>query len=281
MPPGSGGLLGYIVEGINALSARTSQPFLDSGFQMLHALIVFRLTIFGMYAMRYRSLDGVMSGLADLVVKIGICMLLMTFYVTPAPASLGGMTFPDLIVNQMIWMTQQLDAGMIQSAADHLQELLAKFMQPGWLNFAAILNYLVLFIGVVAGTVLALMQVALPMIGVAVLKLLGPFFIPFILVPGFDRWFHGWFSFLVENAMTPVVAVAFLNVMEVVIFNFVTVTPDVITEDAYPIYMVTGLAVVISFDYAMWKVGSFTAAIFRGGSGGSSDALLASLLGTR
>ena len=99
--------------------------------------------------------------------------------------------------------------------------------------------------------------------------LLGPIFVPFLIVPKLDWLFWSWFKAFVQYSFLPVVALAFLMIFERFVFQYLTTLPPGITEDLYMVYGLQAFVVVGVFTVGILLVPSLTNSIFSGKGGES------------
>ena len=106
------------------------------------------------------------------------------------------------------------------------------------------------------------------MIATAVCGLLGPIFVPFIIVPHFEWMFWSWLKAFIQFAFIQVVAFAYLMIFERFVFQFLTTVPVGITEDQYLLYGVQCMVVIGTFALGTLLIPALTGAIFSGGGAG-------------
>src|SRR5207245_6747447 len=147
-----------------------------------------------------------------------------------------GLSFSDLITDKAHEYANILAARSLELGFDQLDELWQDFVQPdAWAILANLLYWLLLIVITIA-KVLSLAIVAFGLIASAVCALLGPIFVPFLIVPKLDWLFWSWFKAFVQYSFLPVVALAFLMIFERFIFQYLTTLPPGMTEGLYVVY---------------------------------------------
>src|SRR3970282_1501254 len=153
---------------------------------------------------------------------------LIAYYESPLPGI--GVSFSNLVTDQAHVFANILDARSLELVFDHLDTLWGHFVQPDAWSILANLLYWLLLIGVTLAKVLSLAMVACGLIASGVCALLGPIFVPFLIVPKLDWLFWSWFKAFIQYSFVPVVAFAFLMIFERFIFQYLTTLPAGIKE---------------------------------------------------
>jgi hypothetical protein len=209
------------------------------------------------------------AGFVRLVLFLSIGYALVTFYDVPMPGI--GYTLPQLIVRQVSWMVGLLHTTAITDIHRAIDECWYRAEKPSLFNLVAGFMY------VVFGALCGLMKLALFFViafgdvATAVLIVLGPLFIPFLIVPYLDFLFWAWFRSLLIYAFYQVVAEVYVNVWASFLLHVLDPfrggldVRDLITVFAYMVM------VALSFVFGMLLVPSIVRSLFTG-SGGESIA---------
>lgn len=261
-------IVGTVQQAITSLLTTYEPAFLRIGFTLFVAFATILLVWQGVRMMLSQdSLGDHMFGFAKLLLFVSFGYSLIAFYETPLPGI--GMSFSNLITDQTHHFANILDARSLELTFDHLDQLWQKFVQPDPWSILANLLYWLLLIVVTIAKVVALAVVAFGLIASAVCALLGPVFVPFLIVPKLDWLFWSWFKAFVQYSFMPVVAFAFLMIFERFVFQFVTTLPPGITEDLYMVYGLQALVVIGVFCLGIFLIPSLTSSIFSGRGGES------------
>ncbi len=261
-------LLPTVQQAISNLLLTYEPEFIRFGLQLFLALATIILTWRGIRMMfEHDGLGEQMFDFAKLLLFVSFGYGLITFYETPLPGI--GVSFSNLITDQAHYFTSVLEARAFDNMYRHLDELSAHFMQPDpWSILANLIYWTVLLLVAIAKGI-SLAVIAFGLIASAVCALLGPIFVPFLIVPKLDWLFWNWLKAFIQYSFMPVVAIAVLMIFEQFIFRYVTTLPPMILQADYGVYALQAVAVVGTFVIGMLLVPSLTSNIFTG-SGGES-----------
>lgn len=215
---------------------------------------------------------------------------MLQFYDTPF---VGSWTFPRLIVAQgdalmRLFGAEILAQGMatvMELATDHMRLVgeeagkinLWNAFRTGGKQVAhlalliAILSSFVL--GMIVVIALALAQVLFAQSAIAVLALLGPLFIPFMIVPKMDFLFWGWFKAMLQYSLYGAIAAAMVSVWTRIIMGFAraleaeTFTINSLTA-ATGLWAVPVFGVIVCAIVSIMKIGDIAGMIVGAGSDG-------------
>ena len=261
-------LLPTIQQAIANLLTTYEPEFLRFGYTLFLSFATILIAWQGIAMMFSReALGDQMFDFAKLLLWISFGYALITFYEAPLPGI--GVSFSNLITNQAHYFQSVLEARAFDNIYRHFDELTDHFMQPDAWSILANLMYWTVLLLVAVAKALSLAVIAFGLIASAVCGLLGPIFVPFLIVPRLDWLFWGWLKSFVQYSFIPVVAIAFLMIFEQFIFRYVTTLPQGITEAEYGIYALQAVAVIITFVVGMLLVPALTSNIFSGGGGES------------
>jgi type IV secretory pathway VirB6-like protein len=261
-------LVPTIQQAITSLLTTHEPEFLRFGYGLFMAFATIVLAWEGIRLML--SNDGLsdkMFDFAKLLLFVSFGYALITFYESPLPGI--GVSFSNLITDQTAYFQSVLEARAFDNLYQHLDDLASRFVQPdAWSILANLLYWTVLLLVAVAKAI-SLAVIAFGLIASAVCGLLGPIFVPFLILPKLDWLFWSWLKAFVQYSFIPVVAIAFLMIFERFIYRYVTTLPPNISSAEYGIYGLQAAAVIITFVVGMLLVPSLTNNIFSGGGGES------------
>src|SRR5713226_2806445 len=260
-------IVATIQQAITSLLTTYEPEFLRLGYSLFVAFATILIVWQGIRMMLSgESLGKHMFDFAKLLLFISFGYSLVAFYESPIPGV--GVSFSNLITDQAANFANILDARSLELTFDHLDELWDRFVQPDtWAILPNLLYWLVLIIIALAKAA-ALGAITYGMIATAVCGLLGPIFVPFLIVPHFEFMFWGWLKSFIQFAFIQVVAFAYLMIFERFVFQFLTTVPVGITEDQYLLYGVQSIVVIATFALGTLLIPSLTGAIFSGGGAG-------------
>jgi hypothetical protein len=247
----------------------TYEPaFLQFGYSMFLSFATLLIAWQGIRMMfTSEALGERIFGFAKMLLFVSFGYSLIAFYESPLPGI--GVSFSNLITDQTAYFASILDARSLELIFEHLDALWGSFVQPDPWAILANLVYWLLLIIVTLAKAISLAVVCYGLIASAVCALVGPIFVPFLIVPRLDFLFWSWFKAFLQYSFTPVIAFAFLMVFERFVFNYLTSLPPGITEDLYMVYGLQAFVVLITFVVGILLVPSLTNSIFSGHAGQS------------
>jgi hypothetical protein len=247
----------------------TYEPeFLRFGYTMFMAFATILIAWHGIRMMlTSEGLGEHLFGFAKLLLFISFGYALIAFYESPLPGI--GVSFSNLVTDQTAHFSNILDARSLELVFEHLDTLWDRFVQPDAWAILANLIYWLLLIVVTLAKALSLAVVTYGLVASAVCALVGPIFVPFLIVPKLDFLFWSWLKAFLQYSFTPVIAFAFLMIFERFVFNYLTAVPSGITEDLYMVYGLQAFVVVVTFIFGILLVPSLTSSIFSGRGGES------------
>jgi type IV secretory pathway VirB6-like protein len=277
-------LLDWINQGISGLVA-TSSPSIDAlGFRMFVALLTVMMVWFGVQE-ALSSAEGShafrISKFVEFVLIASFAYTLIEFYDSAIPAV--GYSFKDFITlgaNSLANMIGQDSINqMNQTITDMQSQLGSGILKAVMSEYYAIVMVLVqLLLGVFSATIAAI--VAYGAIGAAVAALLGPIFIPFLLVEKLSFLFWGWLRAFIGFSFYKVVAAAVLAILGHLYTLFYT---SLIPLDVSTIISKLPLLILLILVnlYILFKIPAITSSIFSGHTGGHGGGLGAIALAGR
>ena len=269
MPPQPAlNLMPTVQQAITNLLTTYEPQFLRFGYSLFLSFAVILIAWQGIRLMF--SGDGLgdqMFDFAKLLLFIAFGYALITFYEAPLPGI--GVSFSNLITDQTAYFQSVLEARAFDNLYQHLDDLSSRFVQPDTWSILANLLYWTVLLLVALAKAISLAVIAFGLIASAVCGLLGPIFVPFLILPKLDWLFWSWLKAFVQYSFIPVVAIAFLMIFERFIYRYVTTLPPAVSSAEYGIYGLQAAAVIITFVVGMLLVPSLTNNIFSGGGGES------------
>jgi hypothetical protein len=266
--PSSLGLIPTVQEAITRLLTVYEPEFLQFGHRLFLAFATIVIAWRGIQMMLdAEGLGAQMFDFAKLLLFVSFGYAFITYYEAPLPGI--GVSFSNLITDQVYHFQRVLEARAFDNVYHHLDTLGGQLMQPDPWAILPNLFYWAVLLLIAMAKAIALAVIAFGLIASAVCALLGPIFVPFFIVPTLDWLFWGWLKSFIQYSFIPVVATAVLMIFEQFLFRFVTTVPQGITPAEYGIYGVQAFAVIAAFCLGMLLVPSLTTSIFSGRGGES------------
>jgi type IV secretory pathway VirB6-like protein len=264
-------LLDWINQGIASLTS-TSSPSIDAlGFHMFVALLTTMMVWFGVTEALASAQGGTgfnMAKFVEFVVLASFAYTLIEFYDSAIPGV--GYSFKDFInvgANSVANMIGQDSTNQINQAIKDMQNQLGSGIVKAVMNtyFAFVMVIVQILLGIFSATIAAI--VAYGAIAAAVAGILGPLFIPFLLVDKLNFLFWGWLRAFIGFSFYKVVAAAVLSVLgHLYTLYYTSLIPlDAATLiDKLPLLI---LLILVNI-FILFKIPAITSSIFSGHTGG-------------
>jgi hypothetical protein len=260
-----------VAEYIDVALTQYSHIFVASGWSIFRALAIISLAWFGIQT-AFTAAEGSrgfqISRLVRLLLLISLVYVMVGYYVTPIPGV--GFSFREVGTAQANWIVQQLQSQAVSEVNAAIDAAWSRVgPPPSPLNFTAVLLY-VLFYALMTGVRFAVFYVtAFGMIATAVVSLVGPLFIPFLLIPKLDWLFWGWVRSLLQYAFYRVIAEVYVFIWSGFLLRFLAGFRD-FDEVRVGSYGLLVFMVLIAFIFGALQIASLTASIFSGRAGESA-----------
>ena len=224
---------------LQTLTAAAGGEIFTTGTAMLTGLAVIVIVLNGVKIAFSGNIQP--WELARVVIGIWIPWVMLQFYTTPIPDTIPPMTFPGMIAAGGNWLHLLLIDDSVSSVQSELgnlvnsvQATISQSQQGSLLDMltgrihaavtalagSAMLVFTVLMLVVLAAITYA--QVIWAHIAIAILTILGPIFIPFLVFEPLAFLFWGWFRAMITYSLYAVIAGAVLRVFSAVGISFVT-----------------------------------------------------------
>lgn len=255
---------------IDNLVMSNSAAFVADARLLLHSLAVIMLIRKG-YAWMYRPF-GMWHTTVDLgelvffLAKIAGCLLLLHFYINPLPGT--SVRFPQLFTSTAYSIQQAIDLSVLNAFAQKANELTSNLFAPATWNLLEVWVYLfVMGMMIVTQGVLFAVTI-LSFVATGIGSLLGPFFIPLLLVPSLAGKFWRWVDFMFVYSFYRVISAAFVYVWVHVMVDFF----DNSIKGDYSFSHIVALLVPftllqLAFVWSMFRVPAIAHELLGGGAG--------------
>lgn len=253
---------------VTQLLVRHGDLLVPVGLNLARGLAVVMLAWYGILR-ALGSADGHggigIAPLVQLLWLIALTLTMLQFYRQPLPGV--GSSVSQIITDQPLFLARQIEVSQVQMLSDRLAETFTNLERPWAFNALHVAGYLLVSLAVTAARVALLAVTAFGIVATGVAALLGPVFIPFLIVPALDWLFWGWLKSLVQYAFYQVVAQAFAYVFGTVLINFLDAFPPPYTIDRILVGGFHLVFLLLAFTYGMLQVPSLTNSLFSGRSG--------------
>lgn len=241
------------------------------GLNLFRAFAVMLLCWFGvMTALRGGAPE--MDKLAKLVLSIATGLALLTFYSRPMP--IIGYSLYHLVYDQAVAFANVLNQSMITQVMGRLSALFSNMETPGiaavGFNVIEVIRWMITVIALLAAAASIYIVVGMSFILAGIAILLGPIFVPFVIVPGFTFMFWGWLKCLLVTSFIQVTGAAYLFVMGSLLINTVDRAGTDLSAPQLALFSFTLPVLLVAFAYGMLKIPGFTNDLFAGRGGMSA-----------
>jgi type IV secretory pathway VirB6-like protein len=269
-------LLDWINQGITSL-VNTSSPSIDAlGFRMFTALLTTMMVWFGVQEALSSAEAGSgfrMSRFVEFVVLASFAYTFIEFYDNPIPGV--GYSFKDFITvgaNSLASMIGQDSVNQMNQTITDMQSQLGSGILKAMMSeyYAIVMVMVQLLLGIFSATIAAI--IAYGAIGAAVAAILGPIFIPFLLVEKLSFLFWGWLRAFIGFSFYKVVAAAVLAILGHLYLLFYTSLMPLDLSTLVTKLPLLILLILVNL-YILFKIPAITSSIFSGHTGGHGGGL--------
>lgn len=261
-------MLPTIQEAITHLLTVYEPEFIRFGYSLFVSFALILLCWEGIHMMfSHDGLGDHVFALAKLLLSISFAYAMIAYYDNPLPGL--DVSFSNLITDQAAYFQNVLETNTLDNVDTHLEAMRRRWIQPdAWALLPTLLYFL--FLGMIGiSKLVSLAIVSFGLVASAICGLLGPIFVPFILLPRMDWLYWSWLKSFIQYSFVPVVALAFLMTFEQVLFRYLTILPPVVPPAQLLEYSLQAVGIIGTFTFGMLLVPSLTNSIFSGHSGES------------
>src|SRR5256885_6504974 len=141
---------------------------------------------------------------ASLLLTVSFGFAMVNYYSSPIPGM--GSSFHNLVTDESQFLANKINQTELQTVEERIADFEIRMSSPGVADFLGTLMYVVIIILLAAAQAIAIVVIAFGFIASAVCVLVGPIFIPFLIVPKMQRQVWGWVPCLIQDAFYPVIA---------------------------------------------------------------------------
>jgi hypothetical protein len=258
----------FLAQAISDLLNSNLGLFESMGLSLFRGLAVILLAWFGVKAALSSAQGGAgfnFAKFADLLLLIAFGLGMETYYSSPVPGM--GYSFSDLVTREAQFLSNQIEsnqADQIANAITTAEEQLGS--PPGIFSFHEALTFFAIYIALAIAQGVAFAVIAYGLVATAVCVLIGPIFVPFLIVPKLDWLFWGWFKAFLGFSFYQVVAAAFLFIFAKVLLGLFGVIGPLSISNAYMILPALFVTLMVCV-YGLLKIPDLTASILGGRAG--------------
>lgn len=256
-----------ITSSIDNLVASDSPVFMSMGNQLLTAIGVIMLVTYGLkWALHSASRhhpEFDFPGVIHFFAMFLIAELLMRYYNTPLPWT--GSSVHQLLPDTGRQLAGIIDLSSLNNLLAAIKDATEKSQKPSVMDPLMVFVYVGVLIDMLLVEGILFGVTILGFIAVGIGNLLGPLFIPWLIVPRVSWLFWNWIQFMLQYSFYRVVASALVYVWANVIVHFFTnsVRGDYTLAHFLALLVPFGMLNVGLF-FSIFKVTSFVSDLFKG-----------------
>lgn len=260
-----------IEDGIRALMTSKLDLFVGMGMNLFRGFATILIAWFGVQSALSSAEGGEgfnFARFSRLLLVIAFCFAMVKYYRDPIPGF--GQNFPDLVMQEASSLSNSIgmdQARLIETKVTAVEQGLE---QPSSFNFHETLTFVVLYVILATIQAVVLMIIGFGLIAQAVLLLVGPIFIPFLIVPKMDWLFWGWFKAFLQYSFYQVIASAFVYIFAKLLLAFFAVDMNGMTVDQWMTAFPAMLIFLLIAIYGLLKIPTLTNHLFSGAAGADS-----------
>lgn len=261
--------MAWVTDPLDEITSLYSGTFVAWGTHMLWLIA-------GIVIILYAAKHGLTGGLFRFCLQYVPLVLLaanvLRYYDTPLPhTSLSvHQLFPSLATE----LGNTIDQARLSLMFGKVGLILSNMKQPGIGNMAALPVYWLveLFCWVIQALLFGAIAIGYVALGVG--NLLGPLFIPWLVVPRVSFLFWNWLQFTMEYSFYKVVAAALSFIWSTTINTFIDRTVGLNYDLAhFAVIMPKMMVIMVAMTWSVLRVTALVADLFKGTSSGGSNML--------
>jgi hypothetical protein len=257
-----------VTQSIDALVASGAPVFITAGNQLLTALAIIMLVIYGL-KWAAASASGHhghfdVPGAIHFMALFLIAEAMMRYYDVPLPWTTSSVR--TILPDTGRQFAAVIDLTSLNTFNDAISAALAGIEKPG-LDMLMVPIYLgtLGFMACMQGILFAV--TILGFIAVGIGGLLGPLFIPWLMVPKLSWLFWNWVTFMLEYSFYRIIASAVIFIWSNVLVNFMGSAVNGDYSLAHFVVLLAPLAMLsIGMLYTVFRITSFVHDLFKGAS---------------
>ena len=239
--------------------------FLNTGMSMFKVFAVVRV-VWEAFLVAFRADSA--NGIPRLLVTVALTYSCLVYYTAPFPGV--GKSLTKVITDGGADLSQVIDTSTEEAIGERLAQAAGDTEATGWsvvLNWTAGVRYFVLIAALSVMQAAILGVIALGFIVAGIMVLVGPLFIPFLIVPHFEWMAFNWFRCLIQYAFYPVIGNAFVFVFGQIWINFMSQITFPLSNEMLAAKFTVILVMAIAGVYGVLKVPQIVSGLFSGASG--------------
>jgi hypothetical protein len=261
----------YFTQATTDLLTKHSAVFNSMGLNLFKGFAIVLIVWYGLTVALGAASGGHVlrwDRFASLLMSIAFAYTMITYYSNPIPGI--GISFHNLLTDQGAELANQIEQKSIEDITTTfagIYDALEQPSGPSLFDIAQIIRYFgtIFMLSVAQFAVLGV--ITFGFIAAAVCVLVGPLFIPFVIVPHMEWLFWGWFKALIQYAFYPVIGNAFVYVYGEMMMHYFEANPGPYDGQKIAGMFIQIVFLCIAFVWGVLKVPALVSSIFSGRSG--------------
>lgn len=256
-----------VTSAIDNLVASGSPLFLSTGNQILTAIGIIMLIIYGLKwatasaARHHPEFD--FAGAIHFFALFLIAEALLRYYNAPLPWTSSN--FHQLFPDTARQLAATIDLSSLNTLIAQINGIVTGTERPGITDPLMLLIYGTILFDMILIEGILFAVTILGFVAIGIGSVLGPIFIPWLIVPRLSWLFWNWVQFMLQYSFYRVVASALTYVWTTVLVNFLSGTVHGNYSLAHFFLLIVPLGMLnIGMFYSVFKITSFVSDLFKG-----------------
>jgi TrbL/VirB6 plasmid conjugal transfer protein len=259
--------IGSVTNELNALVSQGGPVFLATGNQILTAIGIIMLVLYGVrWAIHSASRHHPEFPYGEVIHFFGMFLLaeaLLRYYNAPLPFT--NSSFHQLLPAAAADLAKTIDLGTVSTLLQHIKAIVEGTERPSVFNPLELVMFVLLLVNMLVAEGLVFAASILGFIGIGLGSLMGPLFIPWLVVPKVSWLFWNWFSFMLQYSFYQVIASALVWVWANVLVTFLDNSFHGDYSLSHVMSLIVPMAVLnIGMFYSIFRIPAFVQDLFKG-----------------
>jgi hypothetical protein len=279
-------LFQYIAQACQALAATVAPSITAMGVHIISALATIMMVWFGVQEALASAHGGPgfsMGRFLNLFMLLTFAYVMVNYYDSSIPGL--GFSIKGFIDGGTINLVNLIGSDGSNTMLNEIHQASSKtgpsilntVMNPYYAIVYFAVQFLLAMLAAIVSAIVAYGAIAATIIGV-----LGPIFIPFLVVDKLDWLFWGWLKAYLGFSFYKVVAAATMNVLSHVLTNYYIQLGQSVSDPSTIVQTLPLLVLLVLVNiYILFKIPTMTHSLFTGGTGGHGGGLGVAVMAIR
>ena len=279
-------LFQYIAQACQSLAATVAPSITAMGVHIVLALATIMMVWFGVQEALASAHGGPgfsMGRFLNLFMQLTFAYVMVNYYDSSIPGL--GFSIKGFIDNGTINLVNLIGSDGSNTMLNEIHQASSKtgpsilntVMNPYYAIVYFAVQFLLAMLAAIVSAIVAYGAIAATIIGV-----LGPIFIPFLVVDKLDWLFWGWLKAYLGFSFYKVVAAATMNVLSHVLTNYYIQLGQSVSDPSTIVQTLPLLVLLVLVNiYILFKIPTMTHSLFTGGTGGHGGGLGVAVMAIR